>query len=192
LGGLAGGDDSAWRRFDELYGHWLRAKIWRQLQAQGVSGYELDDVAQQVRIKMLRYLGTFQRRRKGSFRMWLSDAIHDTVRDIAKKGGKNRPTVENLGSQAGLIGEDAEGSSEHLPEDVQLLRMAMETARNQVRAVEWTAFEQYKLLGRSPTEVARELEIARTLVHRYSAKVIAIIRMLLMDFDAPPSRGTRP
>ena len=85
---VASPDASDWGRVKEIY---IPLLLYWLKRIPGL-GDEVDDLAQDVLLVMVRELSGFERRREGSFRAWLRQIMVNRVRIHRKKRGR-RPFV---------------------------------------------------------------------------------------------------
>lgn len=174
--------ESDWRRLFELYQPLLRAWLTRA----GVASSDLDDLAQEVMLVVVREVHGFDRRRLGAFRAWLRTIVVHRVRDHFR-ACNHRPTatgdsafVERL---AELESPDSALSRQwNLEHDRYLAAKVMRLLEHDFAPSTWEAFRRQVIEGRSATEVSTELGISLNAVLLSKSRVLKRLRQELARY----------
>jgi RNA polymerase sigma-70 factor (ECF subfamily) len=173
-------DQEAWERLVYLYApvvfHWCHLA--------GLDANTGDDVWQDVLLTVSARLGSFDRRREGSFRSWLwsitRSRIVDLLRRLEPRGQGGTTALEFLERfQAPTPHDSAEAESEEID---CLFRRALELIRRDFAETTWQAFRAYVLEGRTAVEVAAETGISANAVRLIKPRVLRRLREEFRDF----------
>jgi RNA polymerase sigma-70 factor (ECF subfamily) len=157
---LAHQDEDAWRRFVHLYGPLLHQ--W--LRPYHLQDDDLADLCQDVFRNLVRSLGTYHRPtdRPGSFRAWLRTVAHNCVREFYRRQIRQPTAVGGSEAYDNLqqVPDLADGG-DGIPDDerVGLVTRALELLQPHFNATTWQAFRLVTFEGRSPNEVADQLNL---------------------------------
>lgn len=163
----------AWARFVHLYTPlllcWARRQEFQEADAQ--------DLVQEVLVKLVRELPTYQRGEKESFRGWLFRVTVNQCRDFRRrKATRALPTAAGLSA----VSDDAAVSELEETEYRRLLvRRGLEVIRPDFSEATWTAFTKVMVEGRSPADVAVELSISVNAVFLARHRVLTRLRQEL-------------
>ena len=173
-------DQGAWERLVYLYAPVVAR--WSHLA--GLDDNDGDDVWQDILVTVHDRLGSFDRRREGSFRLWLwlitRSRIVDLLRRREPRGQGGTTALEFLDRmQAPTPQDSAEAESEEIDD---LFRRVLELIQRDFAATTWQAFRGHVLEGRKAGEVAEELGISANAVHLIKARVLRRLREEFRDF----------
>ena len=165
-------DQEAWRRLVQLYGPLLLYWAARQ----GFGGTDAEDLVQEVLMKLVRELPTYEQHEGQSFRGWLFRVTVNQCRDFRRRKA-NRP----LPGDEGLSGVSAPCAPELGEAEYRrlLVRRGLELIRADFSDTTWAAFTRLALEGRPAAEVAAELKVSRSAVHQARYRVLARLRQEL-------------
>ena len=90
--GVCRQDPERWREFDAIY----RPILATYLRNRGLSDSDANDVIQDVFVKLLRKIHTYDRA-KCKFRSWLFNVAHNTVIDHARRRASYQKAVRGMG-----------------------------------------------------------------------------------------------
>ena len=173
-------DLQAWDEFVRRYQPMIRDWCLRW----GSRPEDAEDVAQEVLLKLLAAMKTFQYDPARSFRAWLKTVTQNAWHDFTKSHRRestqdmerfqaipdSRPALDDLRSRI----EDAY--------DRELLELAMRRVEKRVKPANWRAFQLTALEGRTGADVATELgmPVARVFIakHRVERMLEEEIRIL--------------
>lgn len=147
---LHDGSDGAWRELVQQYSVWLL----RVCQRCGLDQTESADVVQQTLLLAFRGIGTFARD-KGCFKNWIGTICRHEAIKYAQRSAKHRATNDSeILRQLPQSSKDWDALF-----DEELLEIAKDLVRQQVKKTTWDCFQLTDLGGRSNREVAAELGI---------------------------------
>jgi RNA polymerase sigma-70 factor (ECF subfamily) len=169
-------DQVAWDRFVERYG----PAIYRWCRHRGLQKTDAEDVTQDVLLRLLEKMRTFQYDAAGSFRGWLHTLTHHAWYDFLKKrqrclcgageGSSVLPMLQTVEAREELI--------RHLEEefDLELLDQAMAEVQRHVEPRTWAAFRLLAVEGHSGAEVAALLQMKVAAVFVARSRVQKMLR----------------
>jgi RNA polymerase sigma-70 factor (ECF subfamily) len=178
----ADADSSVWDQFHDIYRPLIRRWIGRIPGLQG----EVEDVAQDVFLVLLREVRGFERQREGSFRVWLRRI---TVNRVKEHQRKRRKQPQPLSDQTNAFLDQLADSKSLLAKQVDkehhdhVCNALLATVRNDFDPSTWRAFELFALEGRPAAEVARELApMTENAVVKAKARVLKRLREAAGEF----------
>lgn len=167
LGRVQQGDSEAWcefsRRCFELIQQWCR---WRHLHL-----VETDDVVQNTMLVVLKKIGCFRHRGRGSFRAWLRAIAWRCWSDAVARASRSQ--AEELSGQYELaIDEIAvlEECYEQLRR-MELMKQAMVIVRQRVRIATWQMFYRTALGDECGVKVAGDMQVPLYVLYAARARV---------------------
>jgi RNA polymerase sigma-70 factor (ECF subfamily) len=172
-------DAESWREFDSLY----RPLLLGYAQSRGLAETDAHDVVQDVFIRLLKALPTFELdRRRGRFRTWLWQVTMSALIDWQRKAGQQPPPVGTL--------PDAPAPADREPEAAwcqahkqRVLEYVLEQVRAESQPKTWACFEQRVLRGRTAADVAAELGLTANAVKVNASRVLARVRERCAEFE---------
>jgi RNA polymerase sigma-70 factor, ECF subfamily len=179
-------EDDAWRRLDHLYGpvvsSWCRGA--------GLQTDDAADVRQEVFRAVAGAIADFRRDKPGdSFRGWLWRIAQNKLRDFIRRqrrqpqaaGGTTfQQQLQEIPFSAGSA-EDAAAPIPPAEETDGVFRRALELVRSEFAERTWRAFWRVVIDGRSPAEVAAELEMSPGAVYVAKSRILRRCRAELRD-----------
>ena len=206
--GLRARDPEAWERLLRLYGPSVLALTRRA----GLDEDRAADVFQEVFEAVDRHFPRFRHgRRRGSFRAWLRTITRNKIHDLYRADAREPPAVggtaawrklDAIEDPDALPADDAtsvqeseacseSGGNDQEPsvqdgDDSRLLRRALDLLREQFEEKTFRAFWETAVEGRSPTDVAADLESTPGAVRVAKCRVLKRLRDLLGE---PPGPG---
>lgn len=166
-----------WDRFHHIYDPAIR----RWLRHWGLQPADVDDVAQDVLVRLVQKLPGFTYDPNRSFRAWLKTVVHNVWHDFAT----NRRRKAD-GTPDGLTEVPARDDlARRLEEtyDQELLEWAMTDVKGRVAETTWAAFERTAIGLEPPQAVADALGIGVELVYVHKSKVTKHIREAIRAAD---------
>ena len=168
-------DTPEWGRFVRLYEPLL--KHWAA--SQKFAPQYIDDLAQEVLIKLLKALPEYEKSPGGSFRSWLFRLTVNTGHDF-----RRRVATRKLPDAAGLSGAEEESplvemeKAEYLRE---LSRHGLALIRAEFSEQTMAAYTLAKIEGRAASDIAAELGISANAVYLAINRVMTRLREVLKD-----------
>jgi RNA polymerase sigma factor (sigma-70 family) len=182
--GLSPHDEVAWARFVDLYGSRIRGwcRQW------GLQAADMEDVTQDVLLRLAQKLRTFQYDPSRSFRGWLrtvtqnalADFLGDRKRRCSGSGGDDVwEQLQSVQARDDLV--------EHLKEqfDAEIVAVACARARARVEPQTWEAFRLTAYEGLSGEIVAERLGMSRATVFKAKSRVLDFVREEIKRLDGP-------
>jgi RNA polymerase sigma-70 factor (ECF subfamily) len=165
-----GGNPLAWRTFVDLY----RPLIAHAVRDAGAGTDDVDDLVQEVLLKLVRVLPTFAyRRERGCFRGWLRRVAANQTRD-RQRGRKTSPRP--LANAAIVAARNPDEDAWRREFRLRLIGVALHQARADERPRTWQCFSSHVLECRSAAEVSREIGVSENAVYVNSSRVLSRIR----------------
>lgn len=164
-------DSEAWERFIQLYSPLLFEWAGRLR----VPEHDAPDLVQNVLIKLLRSIGTFQRLHPGGFRGWLYAAVKHCALDMNRKR-QRQPQSGHSDHLVVFCGDDPLLQWTEAEHRAYLLRRITALVRCDFPGVTWQAFERYVLEGRPAGDVAASLGLTVNAVYLARGRVLRRIR----------------
>lgn len=176
-----------WERFHRVYDPGIR----RWLRHWGLQPADVDDVAQEVLMRLVQKLPGFTYDPTRSFRAWLKTVVHNVWHDFATA---RRRKIGSGSSAEGLTEVPARDDlARRLEEtyDQELLDWAMGGVKVRVAATTWAAFERTAIGQEPPQAVADALGIGVELVYVHKSKVTRLIREAIRAADGGGTGGVK-
>ncbi len=174
----------AWQRLVCLYG----PVIYRWCRRSNLTAEDAADVVQDVLSAILVHLPSFRRDRpQDSFSGWLATITRNKVRELYRRrqGRAEARGGSTAQRQLSEMPQPPEPSGENIRSDAQsgacLLRRALELIRAEFEARTWDAFWRVVVGGRSPSDVAAELQISVAAVYKAKSRVLGRFRRVLSE-----------
>jgi RNA polymerase sigma-70 factor (ECF subfamily) len=184
--GVCRQDPQRWGQFDEIY----RPMLLAYLRKRGLKEPEANDVIQDIFVKLLGRIHTYDRE-KSSFRSWLFSVAHNTLVDRARRRASREKAREGwvLVVLAARVSDSVRMEHEWIKiHRERILAHALKTIRKRVSARVWYCFEQRLLKDRPGAEIAAELNIQPNAVYVNSCRVLKLVRSFCEDFDEDASQ----
>ena len=166
----------AWDRFVRLYAPML--VLWAK--RQGLQDADAADLVQDVLLKLISVLPSYERREGSSFRGWLFRVTTNQCRDFQR-----RQVTRALPTSDGLSGVASDSPLSEL-EEVEyrqlLIRRGLGLVRPDFTEATWAAFAGLMLDDRPVTELAAELGITENAVYLARHRVLTRLRQELDGF----------
>jgi RNA polymerase sigma-70 factor (ECF subfamily) len=167
-------DEASWRRLAELYSPF----ILRQLQQQGISALDGEDLLQEILLVVIRELPEFDHSgRKGAFRTWIRGITTHRMlgywRSRRHEGnGGSVPNLEQL--------EDPESDLNRvwdLEHNRYIAQRLLEGIESEFSAPVWRSFHRQVIEGLPAAEVAEELGLTVNAVLIAKSRVLRRLRL---------------
>ncbi len=174
-------DPERWREFDAIYRPMLLAYLCKR----GVSAADAGDLVQEIFVKLLIKIHTYDRTRC-RFRTWLFRITQNALIDSARRAASRQRALEGWAervleaSPSDLVAMEAEFEKLHREK---VLAHAIEVVRTQVRPKAWTCFEQRLLKDRAAAEIGADLQISSNAVYVNASRVMKRVRQNCQEFD---------
>jgi len=163
----------AWDRFVSLYGPMLLAWASRQ----GLSGHDAEDLTQEVLIKLLQLLRTFQRDEGQSFRAWLFVITRNQCLDFRRrKATRALPIAEGLSSVGDGSNEQRVDELDEREYRLRLIRGGLDVIRGDFDKSTIDAFLRVTIEDQPVKDVASELRMSPGAVYMARNRVLTRLR----------------
>jgi RNA polymerase sigma-70 factor (ECF subfamily) len=163
-------DAESWREFVAIY----EPLIIGYCRRRGLADHDACDVAQEVFVRLLKALPTFDPDRgRGRFRTWLWQVTVSAMSDPARSGSR-RAAAERAWREQRLEPNDQQiwrGLFQR-----RVLDCALQKVRAKTSDRAWDCFARHILLGRPAALVAAELRMTNNAVYAAASRVLAQVR----------------
>jgi len=179
--GVCQQDPERWREFDSIY----RPMLLAFLRNQGLQEFEANDVVQDIFVKLLAKIQTYDRERC-RFRTWLFEVAHNTLIDRVRRRAAHKKALDGWAAQMlhATISDSLRMAEEWVKiHRAKILAHALETVRGRTAPRVWACFEQRLLRDRPGAEVAAELGLEPNAVFVNSCRVLKRVRAVCQEFD---------
>lgn len=172
-----GGSEQAWHNLVQIYG----PIVYRWLRRCGAQSADAADAMQETLLAVSQALPRFdQHAPTTTFRGWLWTIARNKLRDRQRLLQK-RAELDGSNARRRLDATPAELPPESPPstveDDRRLGRLrALETLRPQFDVRSWQMFWETAVIGRSPADVAADLQVSRWAVYKAKARVLKRLR----------------
>ena len=181
LVGLKDHDDEAWRRLVNLY----TPLIYHWCQKHNLKDDDIPDVIQEVFKSIAEHVNRFHKdRERGTFRGWLRVITRNKAMDHYRRLGKEargEGGTEALHRLEAIPAPETSGDTDDSESRSVLFRQALELIREEFREPTWKAFWQVVVNGRTPADVADEMEMSPGAVRVAKCRVLHRLRLELGD-----------
>lgn len=169
-------DQAAWEEFVQRYGG--RIKDWGK--RWGLQEADAHDVSQDVLLKLVRAMQTFQYDPAQRFRGWLRTVAHNAWMDFAR-GRRPAPAADDR--LHSLAARDDLANGVEAAYEQEILDRAMERVRPRVLPHTWEAFRLTALDGLPGAEAAARLGMAVTSVYKAKSNVQKLLEAEVQVLD---------
>jgi len=179
--GVRQNDPDRWREFLAIY----KPMLLSYFRKQGLSDSDAHDAAQEVFLKLIKKIGSYDRTR-ARFRSWLFSVARNALVDEARRRAAGKRALEGWVERILRENPDDDREMERLFEQVhreKILRHAVETVRGASSAVAWACFEQRLFRNRAGAEIAEELGISTESVYTHTCRTLKKIRAICEEYD---------
>jgi len=188
--GVCRNDPDRWREFDAIYRPILRA----YLRKRGLEDSEASDVIQDIFVKLLARIHTYDRTRH-SFRSWLFTVAQHTLIDQARRRATYQKALDGWAIQAIEATPSDSARMKDLFRKIhqeKILEHALVTARARHSRKVWACFDQRILRNRPAARIAAELKIEPNAVYVNASRVLKQVRAICREFDEDISHAFEP
>ena len=173
------GEANAWKDLTDLY----RPLILGWLSRQGVPAGDREDLSQDVLLRVVKHLSTFQHSgRRGAFRAWLRTIVCSRTADYWRAADAGTQASGGSGASAALE-EIADPDSDlnrqwNEEHDRYVLHCLLDRVDAEFEPATLQAFRRLALDGASGAEAAQELGLSVAAVYMAKSRVLQRIRLL--------------
>jgi RNA polymerase sigma factor (sigma-70 family) len=164
------GDAESWRDFVAIY----EPLIISYCRKRGLADHDARDVAQEVFVRLLKALPTFELdRERGRFRTWLWQVTISAMTDPVRRNYR-RDAAEQAWREQRIEQDDQETWRKLFQRRV--LDCALQKVRAKTSERAWDCFERHLLTGRPAALVAAELGMTDNAVYAAASRVLTQVR----------------
>lgn len=168
-------DDLSWQRFVDLY----TPMIYRWATGIGLPQTEATDLVQDVFVRIVKQMPTFQYDRNKSFRSWLKTVTTNRARDFLRQRAQ-RPVPGSMHGQPPSLPDSIEFLSAQ-EYNAMLTRRALEIMQSDFEETTWQACWQVVVEGHSTAEVAASLGITKNAVYLAKSHILRRLRQEMQE-----------
>ena len=177
------GDADAWARFSQIYG----PLVYEWCRRFGLQASDAADVTQDVCRSVSSSIGGYRRSNAGdSFRGWLWTVTRNRFVDHVRREEQQQQAsggTEALRRIQELPIEPPAASDESASVDSsQIKRRALEIIRREFDKRNWQAFWRSAVEGEAPSQIAEDLGVTVSAVHKARQRILLRLREELADF----------
>jgi RNA polymerase sigma-70 factor (ECF subfamily) len=167
-------DPEAWDRFVSLY----TPLIYNWGRRVGMQDQDAADLVQEVFVKLIQVLPTFDYDRHRGFRGWLRTVTLNTWRDRLKhrRDQPMSPDQPPLAELAGMEGQESFWDAEYRQ---QIVKRAISLMQSDFQPATWRAFWEQVVDGRAARDVASQLGLTRGAAYAAKLRVLSRLRQEL-------------
>jgi RNA polymerase sigma-70 factor (ECF subfamily) len=171
------GEENAWKDLTDLY----RPLIIGWLNRQGVPAVDLEDIAQDVLLTVVKQLPNFEHSgRRGAFRSWLRTIVCSRTIDYWRGAVSSTQASGGSGATAALqqIADPDSALNRRWDEehDRYVINCLLDLVEEEFEPTTLRAFRRLALEGASGAEVAQELGLSVAAVYMAKSRVLQRIR----------------
>lgn len=176
---VAPGDIGAWTEFLEIYGP--RIDVW--CRRRGLQEADVQDITQNILLKLAKQFGRFEYDPSLSFRGWLNAVTNSAISDFVSA---RKAEVVNVEQEFLSTLEAREDLLQHLSDafDLEILAEASSRVAQQVEARHWKVFTMSTRDQLSATEVSSITGDSVANVFKIKSRVQASIRTEIQKLEA--------
>lgn len=160
-------DQAAWDEFVRHYG----VRIVKWCERWGLQEADVEDVSQQVLLKLSRRMRTFEYDSSQSFRAWLKTVTRNALRDFEADRASS-PVTDAAGTLLTIEARTDLESQLEQEFDRELLEEALRRVKARVAPHTWDAFRLTALEQLDAVDVARQLNMSVGAVYQARSSVV--------------------
>lgn len=179
--GIRQNDPDRWREFYAIY----KPMLLSYLRKQGLSDSDAHDVVQEVFLRMVQKIDTYDRSR-ARFRSWLFRVARNALVDRARRRATQKRALDVWALRLLNGNPEDDREMERLFERMhreKVLEHAVKTVRRRSSPAAWACFEQRLFHDRPSAEIAAELGIPIDSVYSHTCRVLKKIRAICEEYD---------
>ena len=185
--GVCQQDPERWRQFDAIY----RPMLQGYLRKQGLKEFDANDIVQDIFVKLLGKIDTYDRARY-SFRTWLFRVAHNALVDAARRRASRKKALDGWVlnilrvTPSDSVRMEEEWTVMHRE---RILKHALKVVRARVSSRVWACFVQRVFQNHPAAEIARDLNLEPNAVYVNACRVMKLVRTFCEDFDEDMSHA---
>jgi len=186
-------DPRAWEEF------WVRYRgIVRTIAAKhGLGGHDVDDVAQDVFLRVSKNIERIERRRRrGAFRSWFAQVANWITRDHLRRHRRQVGRIEELPGDSDLVGQEfisdpTVSLAAEQTDLADLARLALSRLQRKFELITLQMYGLYVIDGKDARTVARFLGVTTSRVYVSKFRVTPYLRWELIRMQGAIHRDLR-
>ncbi len=186
--GVRENNPARWEEFHSIY----KPMLLSYLRKQGLSDNDALDMVQEVFLKLIPKIGTYDRTRT-RFRTWLFTVARNVLIDEARRRAAQKRALDEWVKRVLRDSPDESEKMERQFEQIhreKILRYAVDTVRRQTSPVVWACFEQRLFKDRPGAEIAAELNVSVNAVFVYACRILKKVRAICEVYGEDLSHAT--
>ncbi len=179
-------DPRAWEEFSVRY----RGIVRRIAAKHGLGGHDVDDVAQEVFLRVSKSIERIERRRhRGAFRSWLAQVANWITRDHLRRHRRHAGRIEALPGDSDLVGpefisEPRVSLAVEQTDLADLAHLALSRLQSKFEPITLQMYGLYVIGGQDARTVARFLGVTTSQVYVSKVRVGPYLRRELARMQA--------
>ena len=179
------GDADSWQKLVDLYAPW----IFEWTRRNGLAPADAADVTQETLLAVYKAIGQFRKSAAhDSFRGWMWTIAFNKIRDFrrrlaregaARSAADQQQILAAVESPLHPFGDQPEPATD--PALTALLHRGLAQVQAEFEPQTWQAFWQVVAIGRSPADVAAELNMSAGSVRQAKSRILRRLRLQLGD-----------
>ena len=185
--GVCQQDPERWRQFDAIY----RPMLMAYMRKQGLREHDASDVVQDIFVKLLGKIHTYDRA-KCRFRSWLYSVAHNALIDRARRLASGRRALDGWvlnvlkESPSDSVRMEEEWTTLHRE---RILKHALKVVRARVSSRVWACFVQRILQNHPAADIARDLDLEPNAVYVNACRAMKLVRKVCEEFEEDVSHA---
>ncbi len=185
--GVCQQDPERWRQFDAIY----RPMLMEYLRRQRLPEFDADDVIEEIYVKLLGKIHTYDRARC-SFRIWLFRVARNALIDHARRLASRKKALDGWvfnvlrATPSDSVRMEEEWTRLHRE---RILKHALKTVRARVSSRVWACFAQRVFQNHPAADIGRDLNLKPNAVYVNACRVMKLVRTFCEDFDEDMSHA---
>ncbi|MDG3004974.1 RNA polymerase sigma factor [Paludisphaera mucosa] len=181
IDGILDRDADRWRDFYAIY----KPMLLGYFRKQGLKESDASDLIQDVFLKLLKKIHTYDRERT-RFRTWLFTVARNTLIDQARRCLTQKQAIDGWVKEvlnAASDEEDRQREEFERSHHTRVLQFAFEKVRRRSSPRVWSCFELSVIKGLPGAEVARALDVTTNVVYVNSWRVLQAVKKVCHRYD---------
>jgi RNA polymerase sigma-70 factor (ECF subfamily) len=185
--GVCQQDPERWRQFDGIY----RPMLQTYLRKQGLKEFDVNDVVQDIFVKLLAKIQTYDRA-KCSFRCWLFIVAHNALIDHARRLASRKKALDGWvlnvlrATPSDSVKMEEEWTAMH---QERILKHALKVVKARVSTRAWACFVRRVFHNHPAAEIGRDLSLEPNAVYVNACRVMKLVRTVCEEFDEDMSHA---
>lgn len=169
-------NDQAWNMFVQIY--YKSVLRWLRESGTGIADDELEDLAQEVFIVIVRNVHKFERARVGSLRKWIKSIAAFIILKRKSQRSQQSKVIQFDDFDSVEILDSATDEDDRM----ELVDQAVIMVRKEFAETSWQAFEMVYQQGKKPKQVSEELGLSVNAIYIATSRIIARVRQVTENY----------